>query len=317
MAFENATRRKIVSLPAQARPVGGGTISFTLPRTGLLARVFLLIRGNVSGSLSEPNALGMASIVNRVRLTANSGIDVVNVSGPGYHYLFRDMQELEYDVSPQSNARAAVTAAAFNLDMILPIQINQRDSLGLMMLQSEQTLLTLSLDFLADASVATGATVTATVTPFLELFTVPTNVEDWPPLNVIHSLIEEAQAIPAAGEFTYNWPRGHTYLQLMHGAGIGVPGADNFTRVQVRFNQSDYLMDVSPEFLDVERAFSSLVTRRPGVINLDFMGSAGLGMYDKMRDTINSALVTDLATVITASGAGTFYSMRRQLIMLS
>lgn len=316
MAFDNATRRKIVPLTSQSKPSGGGTISWQLPRTGLLARIYLPIRGTVSGSLTNPNALGMASIVRRVRLTANSGIDIYNTSGAGFHYLLREMCELENDIVPQSNARDAVTATTYNLDMVLPIQLNQRDPLGLVMLQSEQTVLTLSIDFEADATVATGATVTGTVQPFLELFTVPVNSDDWPPLNLVHQVLEDAQQIPAAGEFTYNWPRGNTYLQTIHGAGIGASGSDNFTRVQVKVNQSEYLMDVTPTYLDMERAYSTLAVREPGTIPIDLIGSAGLGTYDKLRDTINSALVTDLSTVITASGSGTFYTVRRQLVQL-
>lgn len=316
MAFDSATRRKIVPMTIQNKPTGGGTVRWTLPRTGLLARVHLGIRGTVAGLSGGPNALGLASIIRRVRLTANSGIDIFNISGAGYHYLFRTMNELESDIVPQSNARSAVANGSFNLDMVIPVQVNQRDPLGLIMLQSEQTMLELSIDFEADGTVGTGTTVTCTVTPWLELFTVPVDQADWPPLNMIHQVLEDAQAVPAAGEFAYNWPRGNTYLQLIHGLGIGVPGADAFTRYQLRVNQSEFLMDVTPMFLDIERNFSTLSTRIPGTIPVDLAGSAGLGMYDKMRDTINSQMVTDLASVIQASGAGTLYTVRRQLVTL-
>src|SRR5215510_1386422 len=139
--FVANTRRKIVQLPTQTRPVGGGTTSINLPKTGLLAAIVVAIRGSIAGTLTVPNALGMASIISRVRLTLNSGIDIFNVSGAGYHYLLREALESEYtDIAGQSNARSAVTAAAFNLDMLIPVAINMRDPLGLILLQNEQTL---------------------------------------------------------------------------------------------------------------------------------------------------------------------------------
>jgi hypothetical protein len=315
--FDAATRMKIVPLTVQTRPTGGGTIRWNLPRSGLLGRIYLIMRGTVAGTLTVPNPLGFASVIRRVRLQVNSGIDLFSVSGAGYHYLLRGMSELESDETPQSNARSAVTAAAFNVDMVIPVQINQRDPVGLVMLQSEQTLVQLEIDFETDANVATGATVTCTVEPYLEVFTVPVSQDDWPPLNVIHSVLEESRVIPGAGDFTYEWPRGNTYLQLIHGCGIGVPGADNFSRVRLRLNQSDNILDAIPRFLDMQRAYSTLLTRVAGTIPFDLVGSSGLGMYDKLRDTINSQMVTDLDTVITASGAGTLYTLRRQLVTLA
>lgn len=317
MPFETATRRKIVQLSDLNKPSGGGSVSVQLPRTGLLARVFLAIRGNVAGTLTAPNALGFASILKRVRLQANSGIDIINVSGAGYHYLLRQLQELESDTTPQSNARSAVTAAPFNLDMVLPVALNQRDALGLIMLQSEQTVLTLYVDFETDSTVATGGTVTATVTPYLELFSVPAVATDWPPLNIVHQILEDQQSIAASGDFTYSWPRGNRYLQLAHGLGIGASSSDNFTRVKLRLNQSEYLQDSDVKYLDVERAFSTLTQRLTGTIIFDLIGSSGLGTYDKARDSIDSSLLTDLSSVITASGPGTLYTVRRQLVALA
>src|SRR3954463_16277231 len=108
--FNANTRRKIIQMPDMVRPVGGGSLDRQLPKVGLLAGIFLAIRGNVAGTLTVPNALGMASIIRRVRLTANGGIDVINISGAGYHYLLRETLETELvDPMAQSNARSPVT----------------------------------------------------------------------------------------------------------------------------------------------------------------------------------------------------------------
>ena len=315
--FVANTRRKIVQIPTQTRPVGGGTTSINLPKTGLLAGIFLAIRGSIAGTLTVPNPLGFASIINRVRLTLNSGIDIFNVSGAGYNYLLREVIESEYiDISGQNNARSAVTAAAFNLDMFIPVAINMRDPLGLILLQNEQTLLTLNIDWTADTPVATGATVTASAVPYIELFTVPVDPQDFPPINIIHQTLEDQQAISGAQDWVYNWPRGNTYLQVLHGVGVGSAGADGFTKAQIRVNQSDYLQSTDVPFLDLEFRRLRGRARPAGAVFFDLLGTSGIGNYGLTRDVFNSSLVTDLASVITTTGAYTAYNVRRQLVVL-
>ena len=317
--FVANTRRKVVQIPTQTRPAGGGTTSINLPKTGLLAGIFLAIRGTVGGTVTTANPLGFSSIINRVRLTLNSGIDIFNVSGPGYNYLLREVLESEYiDISGQNNARSAVTAAAFNLDMFIPVAINMRDPLGLILLQNEQTLLTLNIDWNADTNVVLtgGGTITATAVPYIELFTVPVDPQDFPPINIIHQILEDQQAISGAQDWVYNWPRGNTYLQVLHGVGIGAAGADGFNKAQIRVNQSDYLQSTDVPFLDLEFRRVRGRARPAGGIFFDLLGTSGIGNYGLTRDVFNSSLVTDLASVITTTGAYTAYDVRRQLVVL-
>lgn len=314
--FNSATRRKIIQLPTMNRPTGGGTVQVQLPKVGLLARVWLAVRGSVAGTLTVPNALGKASIINRVRLTANSGVDIYNSSGAGFHYLLRPMIESEYiDMFAQTDARSAVAAGTFNADMVIPCMMNLRDPVGLIMLQNEQTVISLSVTFEADATVATGATVTATVTPYLEIFTVPANAADQPALNVIHQVLEDASAVSGAGQLAYNWPRGNTYLQIGHGLGMGAAGSDLFTTFAVRINQSEYLQTTDTVYLDMEHNALRGRPRLGGTVPVDLLGTSGLGNYGLTRDLFNSALVTDLASVFQATGAGTLYTLRRQLVV--
>lgn len=316
MPFATATRQRIYQLPTQSKPSGGGIVRWDLPRSGFLARIYLNITGSITGTLSNPNPYGFASVVRRVRLTANNGLDIINISGPGYHWLLRDKLELQNDSLSYTNARSAVSAANFTLDMVLPIQLNQRDAIGLILLQTEQTLVTLTVEFEQDSNVATGATVTATVTPSVEVFTVPTDTKDWPPLSFIHQILEDQTQVPAAGDFIYTWPRGPIYLQTIHGFGFGVSGADNWSKALVRVNQADTIYYLTPQNLTLWRNYSELSQRLPGVIPIDLLGSSGLGTYDSMRDTINSGALTDLQTLITTTGGGTLYTVRRMLLPL-
>ena len=318
MPFDAATRNRIYALPSQSKPSGGGTVRWDLPRTGFLARIFLKVTGSIEGTLSDPNPLGKASVIRRVRLVANNGLDIVNISGPGYHYLLRPLLDTGADHLPYTDARKAVDTGSFDISMVIPVALNPRDAIGLILLQSEQTLVTLIIDFEQDANVATGATVTATVTPYVEIFTVPADRKDWPALSFVHQILEDQQQIPSAGDYAYTWPRGPVYLQTVHGLGIGVNGSDVWSRALVQVNQADNIYTVTPELADMWFAFSTLgQTRLKGTVPIDLIGNAGFGVYDSLRDTIQSGNLTDLRTLITATGSGTLFTVRRMLIPLA
>lgn len=316
MSFEDKTRLYRATLPTLTKPASGGLTTLALPKSGLLARLYLLITGSVAGTLSSPNALGMSSIVRQVRLTANSGLDIFNVSGPGYHYLLRNQHGIYFDPFPASNGRSAVTATAFDVSMLIEAQVNQNDPIGLIMLQNERTQLTLQIQWEADATVATGATVTGSCVPIMEYFAVPVDEADWPPITVAHTHIEEQISVPASGDFTYNWPRGNTYLQMLHGFGIGVSGADNWSRVRIRQSQNTFLEDYTPTAANAIYGLNHPAARLLGSIPVDLMGDDGLGAFGRPRDFINSAVLTDLATILTATGAGTLYALRRQIVQM-
>jgi hypothetical protein len=315
--WERNTRQKIIRLPVLTKPAGGGITSIELPKTGFLSRIYLYIPITITGTLSSPNALGVASVVKRVRVSTNSGIDIFNVSGPGYAYLLRHYQDIEtHDVSPKNNGTLAVTAASFRMDMAIPIMLNLHDPVGLLLLQNEQLQVVLTVEWEADTAVATGATVVATAEPTVEFFTVPPDRQDWPPLNIIHQIIEDNIAIAATGDYIYNFQRGNVYLQALAGYGLAPVGVDNWSRAIVRINQSDILYDLNVGAMDALVGYRNGYQRSLGTLPFDFLGSDGLGNYGSARDFINSGLLTDYQLVLSAVSTGTLFIVRRMLLPL-
>lgn len=315
--FELNTRQQFFQLSQITKPMGGGRVQLQLNKVGLAARLWLLISGSVSGTLSNANALGMASVVNQLRVFANNGNSVFDMSGAEYHYLLRNFHGAPYfDPFPAANARSAVTATTFDVSFLVEFQMNQREPIGFIVLQNEQTTITLDINFESDANVATGATVAATVVPVLEYFTLPADVKDYPPIDIAHICIADAQTVAATGDYTYTWLRGNTYLQTLHGLGIGVSGADNWNRYRLRVQGGTYLEDHTVGMKNAEYALAHPAARLAGVIPVDFMGSGGQGALSRQRDYLNSAMLTDVASIITATATGTLYTVRRQLVKL-
>lgn len=314
--FQANTRQTWVQLADITRPTGGGLTTTALPKAEILASILLAIRGSIGGAVGSVNALGFASVLNRVRLSANNGIDLFNISGAGYHYGLRECLESEYiDPSGQSNARSAVTATTYNLDMIIPVALNMRDPIGLISLQSDQLQVNLNLDWAADTVVtSTGTPFTGTATPYLELFTVPPQRVDNPDYSLFHVILEDQQAVSGAGDYIYSPLRAGLYLQLIHGLGWGAAGADGFNAYKLRINQLNYVRSSDIKLLDLESRRMRGRARIAGAIPIDFLASDGLGTYGSQRDAVNSLALTNLESIPTATGAGTLYSIRRMII---
>jgi hypothetical protein len=310
------TRLKTTRLSLQTL-AAGGMASWDLPKTGILARISLLIQATVGGTVTGPNALGACSCVNRVRCYSNAAINLIDVSGPGYEYLYRDMMQDFVDSIVQNTGRNAVSATTFNLDMDFPFAINDRDPIGLIMLQNQETLLTLQVQAEASAVIATGGpTLSMTVQPVLQYFAVPVNKEDWPSFQYAHTITEESQAVSGAGQVTWYWPRGNMYQRVVHGAGIAQSPADSWSLAQLRVNGSDFVWDVIPKQADLEYNRYHGRARVLGVIPFELAGLSGLGNYGSARDLFDTRDVTDIASLVTTTGAITFYSLKDQIIDL-
>lgn len=323
MPFTDKTRRKVIQLAQQgiAGVAGGNTFSWDIPKTGLLAGVYVHAFVDTSAAgWAAGHAKGVCQAIRRVRLVANSGIDLVNITGSGLNF-FRWYQEDYKDATPAwAGDTVPVAAATYNLNFFLPVTINRRDPLGMFMLQNEATLLQLQIETVDAVTLGGAASLYDDLhfQPYIEVFSVPQDVKDWPPLNVIHQLVEETRLAAGAGQFRYAWPRGNTYAQVIHilDTGAATDFSDNFTTLQLVVNQSDVLWNGNPDLLNMEFGQSHGIARPVGLAAIDFLGSSGLGAFGSARDMLYSAMVTEIESVFTIAAAGQLTTVRRQLVAL-
>src|SRR5688572_15832653 len=109
LAFAQQTRNRTYALPAQSRITGGGnTVRWDISRVGLLARIWLDIRGVVSGlGGGTSGTYGNSAFIKRVTLSSNAGYNLFYMSGATYNWLLRPYLDFPADPHPQSTARNA------------------------------------------------------------------------------------------------------------------------------------------------------------------------------------------------------------------
>lgn len=317
--FQQNTRLKYVKAPTLTKPTGGGVTQIELPKAGILGGLAVQISATVAGSLSAPNAGGLASIIKRIQLRVNAGQTIFDMSGVGYAYLLSQFIQDNYDQTVGTDLQLAVTTGTKNLDIFLPVALNTRDELGLIMLQNMQTIVTLIIEWEADATVATGATVTATANPVMWVYEVPSNPNDIPPLDTIHQVLETASTIGGAGDSDYQISIGSTLVGVYHLFTAG------FTNAQLRVQQSNVIFDVSAAQhamlykLVTSRSINltgTAITGSNNRIMWDLGGTDGLGQFGSVRDYIDTQALTSIFTRITAVGSGSLITQQRQLVNL-
>jgi len=328
MAFIDATRQNFTELPSQTIQEGG-RLYFTLPKVGLLAKLKLCISGTmtvtVGGGTATLADTGPWNFIKRIKLVANSGASIFDVSGYGC-YLINNMQRYAY--SPASTLvdrstgtelySAGVTNGANTWKMCLdiPIAINDRDPIGLVLLQNNATQMVLEVEFseadgasalVAPVVVASGATASfaGNASVMMEYFTVPRNAEDYPALNIIHQWLEVQDSVTSVGAFPKTLLRGNTYMRLMHY--IRLNGALNTTdidQLRILYNQSEvpYITKKMSQ-LSIQRSRYGFDLPK-GTFVHDWYYSNGMPNLGTARDFINSANVTEFQSEVTiASGA--------------
>lgn len=316
MPFETNTRLKIVPIGTMTKPTGGGITSLDLPKAGILAGLLIPIRVTTSGTLGTPNALGMASVINRLVLRVNAGQTLIDVSGIALYYLMQEMLQDNY--APYNVGKNAVTIAANQvMDVFVPVALNMRDEYGLIMLQNDATLVNLSITWEQDSVVTSTGVVTATASPAMVIFESPSDQKDLPMFDTVHQMLEEQITLSSAQTYDHQIARGG----ILIGQYYVVPAG--FTDVEFRLQQSNVIEKMSAAqhrtryWLTTGKDANlsgTVITGEDKRIFLDWAGSDGLGQFGTTRDVVNTGLLTSIFTRITTAGATTLYSLRRQLL---
>lgn len=245
-----------------------GDITYASNRTGTPRRLnqvgflnTLIIRVTGTMTLSAAGALaadGPWNLVRRIRVTLNTGIGLVTLSGFGAFLVgFLLKEEFAPNVSGRAevfSAPVAVGANAWNFMLQIPIAANdgQNFEVGLINLQTEELVAQVEIDWAPEldaVTLATGFVGRADV--FAEWYEVPdpTKVR-YPPLNILHRFEEQRSVVAATGDNRTPLLRQGTLLQLLHVLRLnGVRNTTDLVALRLELNRSDrvYRYELAPQ----------------------------------------------------------------------
>ncbi len=347
MNFALLTRQYKQVLPTVAA-AENGSYTFQVPKVRLISKIRLLVTATLTvthaGNVTyTPHAHAPFNFLRNVRVELNNGFIPFNISGRDLYFY-----NLLRGNSAYMDVETATTAAAANLLLNrnimgceagaggvanpirfmvdIPITLNDRDPVGLIVGQNEDTVVTVTVDF-NDADVlidAIGAyTLVASsvvITPMVETFSAPAVEAAIPDLSILKAVHKKTQSISGAGVCTLELPVGTTYRKLMiyieDAAGGEFPG-DISGDFELLFNQADTPYRIRPWQLAGinEEHYGDPLPQ--GLFVFDFAADQGLPNYSGTRDYIDTSKLTEFWFRFTAAGAGNITAIYEHLSRLA
>lgn len=332
--FAMSTRQNLQMLAKETANTTPKTLTFTLPKARLLSSLMIKVKGHldVTGSVTDSDIWEIVSTniyktIRRISLDLNNGFAPFVVSGMEcalYNLVSANSHLYTIKYNPNKGGADNTTPGYTEIDssgrdfeFVLPLQValNQRDPIGLILLQNDQTNVTLSVDIGTASEIVEGFNkVTSaelsnvTIMPMIETFSIPANANAYPDLSVLKLVNGRKDSLATAGQQIIKLTTGTIYRKLIFRIcdEDGNPVEDDFitSDIQLVFNQADINYSVNPEMLRAWniREFGHALPK--GVYVFDFSTAGGCVDLGGSRDYIDTANLTEFWLRFNTTGRG-------------
>lgn len=317
--FAMSTRQNMQMLAKETATTLPNTLQFTLPKARLLAGLFINIKATWGTAPTVTNKGVLPKLIRRVSLDLNNGFAPFVVSG----------EELRLYNIVDINAKyicddwyAGGASKEYFMNFYLPCTTNPRDPIGLILLQNDQTNVTLSVDLgmMSDTGIQSEPS-KVEVKVMAETFSIPANANAYPDLSVLKLVNGRKDSLPTAGQQIVKLATGTIYRKLIFKlsdtSGNALTPADITSNIELVFNQADINYSIDPEMLQILNQKQLGVKLPDGVFVFDFSNSGGLPNLGGTRDFIDSANLTEFWLRFTTSKAGKCEIVTETLARLS
>lgn len=324
--FGASTRQHYQMLGMKEVTGGAQTVAWRIPKSRLVSGVKVLVEGKIKTTGSAAVDIGKLDIYKALRLVSvdfNNGFrpTVVSAYEHALINMLYPMPEMVMAATDDStlckcpaqiaaSASGAETAFSFVLDM--PLTLNYRDPVGLVLAQNQETNIDLSIDVANPVAVInnkSGYTAEFTslkITPMVASFSIPSDLRAFPDMSVL-KIVDSRNESFTSGQSYIKLPTGMIYRKLIlkfeNEDGTPMSIDDITSNIEIVFNTADVPYTVSPKMLKAINIQQAGVKFPEGVyfFSFDYQGVLG---YGGSRDYIDSERITELAVRFNANKAG-------------
>lgn len=319
--FAMSTRQNLQMLAAQTVTSGGSSVSFTLPKARLFSGVVLDFEFKVKIKHATKTDLPALSVftpyrlVRRLSMNFNFGFQPFVLSGQELaminmvshyrgDYYIKGTDSTEgfcYWDGKGASSTGKEQTIRFTLEM--QTAMNDRDPISLIMLQNEQTVVDVVIDF-ANGSEIFGKAgegyeveiVQGRVTPAVETFSIPAATEAFPDISVLKLVDSRNENFKGSGQHVLKLQTGTIYRRIimMFTDKDGNPVEDEIlsSPLELVFNQADTNYSILPRMLKVRNTmeYGFMLPKGMYVFDFAYQGTVNLG---GTRDYIDTEALTE------------------------
>ena len=328
--FAQATRQNIQGMAKKKITQGATTVSFEIPKARLLAKIWLEIDYKFKLTSSTVSSVTTSKLtpyapIRRISLDLNNGWSPYVLDGKSYAVL-AGMRQQSHVVYPQSesekgfcycpetlSASASGASNTMRTTIELPLCLNDRDPIGIILAQSPETLIEVKVDFEPESSMIPledGVTLEVeeiTVQPIVETFSIPAVQEAFPDISVVKLCTSRTEMFAGNGQNLIDLVTGTIYRKI---AFIiedldGNPFSDDdiTSNIDLIFNTADVNYSIPAKLIRHKNEMQFGEEQPKGVYIFDFSDN-GIPNYGGTRDYIDSTKLTMFQVRFNSNKAG-------------
>ena len=328
--FAQATRQNIQGMAKKKITQGATSVSFEIPKARLLSKIWLEIDYKFTLTASKSvtiatNKLTPYQPIRRISLDLNNGWSPYVLDGKSYAVL-AGMRQQSHVVYPQSeselgfcycpkqlNADDEGISNTMRTTIELPLCLNDRDPIGIILAQSPETLIEVKVDFEPESSMIPlddGVTLEVeeiSVQPVVETFSIPAVQEAFPDISVVKLCTSRTEMFAGNGQNLIDLVTGTIYRKI---AFIiedldGNPFSDDdiTSNIDLIFNTADVNYSIPAKLIRHKNEMQFGEEQPKGVYIFDFSDN-GIPNYGGTRDYIDSTKLTMFQVRFNSNKAG-------------
>lgn len=321
--FAKCTRQNMHSMSKQTAQGGGSTLQFILPKNRLLSKILLSfdikckMKHESKTDFNGLDKLMPFKLVRRISMNLNNGFEPYVIAGDELAMLnMISRQNAKYILDDVNNntsndgygcwlnksisAVGAENNIKFNLEM--PITLNDRDPVSMIMLQNEQTVVTITIDMANGSEIFPANSgfscelVETKCDLMTETFSIPANTDAFPDVSVLKITHSRNDSFVGAGQHILKLSTGTIYrrmiMRFMDENGNPLNDDDITSPIELVFNQADVNYSVMPSMLRAINTTYYGYTLPTGIYVFDFayQGTVNLG---GTRDYVDTERLTE------------------------
>lgn len=326
--FAQATRQNMHMLAKQTAKSDATTLQFSLPKARLLSGILVNVEAKVkmtgTAGTYKCSIADVHSLIRRWSLDLNNGFSPYTVGGRELYLLnLIDGNTALSDVTA-NNAVLSNEIVSFPIStsgittsvkfaVFLRTTLNERDAVGLVLLQNDQTNVTLSADIanITDALKVTAGTtaelVEMTIAPMISTFSIPASSDAFPDLSVLKIVNSRNDAFVGEGQHVIRMATGTIYRRFLvrftDDDGNVLTDANFNGNLELIFNTADINYSISAEALRTLNRMWYGFELPKGVYVFDFTYQ-GFPNYGGTRDYIDSERLTEFTLRFNTTKGG-------------